>query len=136
MTLNNLSRTPSRPLRALLVDDDRFTIDLLSDMLNDLGVTDVKTAKNGTEGYAAFQNALRKPDVVLCDLNMPDTDGFEFMELIAGNQYKGGIIFISGMDNRVRNSAQLMGRFHQLNVLGTLGKPVDRVLLAEALAKA
>ena len=131
--------TPSssaRHLRVLLVDDDEFMLQFVADMLTDLGVRHVITAIDGREGIAAYQRAVPKPDLVLCDINMPDTDGFEFMEQIADQGFKGGIVLVSGMDERTRSSAALMGRFHRLNVLATIGKPVAKHALVDALARA
>lgn len=126
----------TRSLRALMIDDDAFMRGIVGDLLQELGVHDVKSARDGREGFEMFERAAVKPDVMLCDLNMPGTDGFEFMELVAERGYKGGIILITGMDARTRSSASLMARFHRLNVLATIGKPVDRDELAAALAKA
>ena len=134
-TIAPLPTTGAFPLNALVVDDDELMVKLMSHMLKGLGVQNVATACDGAAGLAAYDSAAAKPEVVLCDLNMPDTDGFQFMEKMADRQYKGGIILVSGTTARVRSSASLMGRFHRLNVLGTLEKPVDRASLAEALAK-
>jgi CheY-like chemotaxis protein len=126
----------ARQLRVLLVDDDEFMLKFVADMLADLGVGNVTTALDGREGMAAFQRLSPKPDLVLCDINMPDTDGFQFMEQIADQGFKGGIVLVSGMDERTRTSAALMGRFHRLNVLATIGKPIAKRALADALARA
>jgi len=119
----------------LLVDDDAFMLDFVGDMLRELGVSDVATANNGVNGAKVFDLAVSKPEVVLCDLNMPGADGFEFMEALAERKYAGGVILISGMDERTLNSASLMARFHRLQVLATITKPVDKGALSEALSK-
>jgi CheY-like chemotaxis protein len=121
--------------RALLVDDDKFMLTVLSDMLNDLGVQDVTTARSGADGTLAFDRMLPPPDVVLCDLKMPGGDGFQFMEVLASRNYAGGVVLVSGMEARVLNSASLMARFHRLKVLATLNKPVSATALAAALSQ-
>ena len=121
--------------RALVIDDDKFMLAVLGDMLRDLGVTHVSTAANGAAGMAALEHATLPPDVVLCDLNMPGTDGFEVMEQLAARNFGGGVVLVSGMDDRIRNSAMLMARFHGLNILATLDKPVNEAALGAALAK-
>ena len=132
--ITSLDSTPPR-LNALVVDDDDVMVKLMSHMLRGLGVQRIDTAADGGAGVAVYDSAPIKPDVVVCDLNMPDTDGFQFMQQMADRRYKGGIILVSGTAARVRSSATLMGRFHRLNVLGMLEKPVDRESLAAALAK-
>ena len=135
MTTITTHDASSSPLHALVVDDDELMVSLIAHMLQGLGVKNVATANGGSAGLAAYDRAVKKPDIVLCDLNMPGTDGFQFMEKMADRQFQGGIILVSGTPAKVRSSASLMGRFHRLNVLGMLEKPVDRTSLAEALAK-
>ncbi len=122
-------------ISVLLVEDDEFTRDLVVHMLHKLGVTDIATAPDGTKGIAAFDVAKVKPDLILCDIYMPGLDGFEFMVLLAKRAFKGGIILISGMDASTLKSASFMARFHKLNILATLEKPISKSALANAIAK-
>lgn len=131
-TANTLAAM-TRPTSALVVDDDPFMLEFLSDMLRELGVGDVRTARGGQEAARCLDGT--HPDVVLCDLNMPGRDGFLFMEDLATRQFKGRVIVVSGMDARTMNSATLMARFHRLKVVGTLSKPVDQTALSEALSR-
>ena len=124
-----------RAQRALLVDDDKFMLTVLTDMLQDLGVHSVTTAASGAEAANAFDRMLPPPDVILCDLKMPGGDGFQFMEMLASRKFAGGVVLVSGMEARVMNSAALMARFHRLQVLATLTKPVSAPALGAALAK-
>ena len=62
----------------LIVDDDQAIRDSLSKELRAAGYATI-TAADGTEGMSAFQSHV--PDLVLTDLAMPRSDGFE---LIAG----------------------------------------------------
>jgi CheY-like chemotaxis protein len=120
---------------ALLVDDDKFMLAVVGDMLQDLGISSVSTAANGGVALEVFERSDRKPDVVVCDLNMPVNDGFQFMEHLGAKGFSGGVILLSGMDDRTLKSAQLMAQFHRLQFLGTLKKPVGRSDLQTALAK-
>ena len=123
-----------RVQRALLVDDDKFMLTVLTDMLQDLGVHSVTAATSGAEAATTFDRMLPPPDVILCDLKMPAGDGFQFMEMLASRKIAGGVVLVSGMEARVMNSASLMARFHRLNVLATLAKPVSVSALRTALA--
>ena len=137
MALSNLAQSDahSAPTHALVVDDDPLMVKLISHMLQSLGVRHVESANDGSAAVVAYDRAARKPDVVLCDLQMPGSDGFQFMEEMAQRRYKGGVILVTGTGARARKSASLMGRFHRLNMLDTLEKPLDRDGLAAALAK-
>jgi CheY-like chemotaxis protein len=128
-------RRSGRALRALLVDDDTLLLAVLTDLLKDLGTHDVKTAASGAEAATAFDRMLPPPDLILCDLKMPDGDGFQFMEMLASRKFAGAVVLVSGMEARVMNSASLMARFHRLSVLATLSKPVSAAALGAALAK-
>jgi two-component system chemotaxis response regulator CheB len=66
--------------RAVVADDSHFMRTLLSDMLEDGGVTVVDTAADGAEAVAAVRD--NRPDVVTMDLQMPDVDGLEAVERI------------------------------------------------------
>jgi CheY-like chemotaxis protein len=121
--------------RALLVDDDKMMLAVVGDMLRDLGVSEVVTGANGTAGLQAFDRMRPMPDVVVCDLNMPDGDGFQFMEKLGARGFTGGVVLISGLDTRILSSAALMAKFHNLTILETLKKPVDERAMRAALAK-
>jgi CheY-like chemotaxis protein len=123
-------------LHVLLVDDDSFMLELLASMLRKLGVGRVALAADGQRAVAAFEAGRAVPDLIICDINMPGKDGFQVMEEISAKGYKGAVVLLSGMTARVLNSAALMGRFHHLNVLGVLQKPVSREGLGELLVRA
>jgi CheY-like chemotaxis protein len=124
-----------KAIRSLVVDDDQFMLEFIGDMLRDLGVKEVTTATDGTQALAALDHASPQPDVILCDLHMPGHDGFQLMAALAERGYPGGIVLISGQEARTLKSASLMGQFHELNLLATLEKPVDKKSLASALTK-
>jgi CheY-like chemotaxis protein len=130
-----MTPSPVSSLSVLLVDDDSFMLDLISNLLAELGVKTITTAKDGRTAMHAY-SARTPPDLVLCDLHMPGQDGFQLMEELARRHYSGGVILISGQEGRILSSATLMAQFHQLHILGALSKPVARASLAELLANA
>lgn len=121
-------------LNVLLVDDDSFMLEFVTSLLRDLGIRTVTTANDGRKGIEAFDRARAKPNLVLCDLHMPGRDGFQLMEELACRRYAGGVILISGQEDRTLRSASLMAQFHQLHILGALHKPVTGEALTRALA--
>lgn len=120
-------------LNVLLVDDDSFMLEFVTSLLRDLGICTVTTASDGRQGIAAFDRARAKPNLVLCDLHMPGKDGFALMEELALRHYRGGVILISGEEDRILRSAEAAARSHQLNILGALAKPVTGEALTHAL---
>jgi DNA-binding NtrC family response regulator len=61
----------------LVVDDELGIRDLLSEILNDEGHT-VELAENAAQARAARQRM--RPDLVLLDIWMPDTDGVTLLK--------------------------------------------------------
>ena len=70
------------PALVLVVDDDPAIRDSLGRELDDHGYT-VITASDGREGVRAFTSSA--PDIVLTDLSMPVSDGFELISAIRPN---------------------------------------------------
>jgi DNA-binding response OmpR family regulator len=82
-------------LKITIVDDDRDTRDLLALALEGEGF-EVTAAANGLRLIASLQ--LRRPDVILMDVNMSWIDGFELCKAVKKNDHFRDIpiIFISG----------------------------------------
>jgi CheY-like chemotaxis protein len=122
---------PHRPLCILLLDDDTFMLDLLADMFADLGDFELLAESGAKAALVTLQG--RHPDLLVCDLSMPDMDGIEFLQEAATAGYKGQVMLLSGMDVGVRRAAERLARAHGLNVIGAYKKPLSQETLAEAL---
>ncbi len=120
-------------LSVLIVDDDEFQVDFVSDLLTDLGVKKIIAANGGKQGLAAFDSASVKPDLLLCDIQMPDIDGFEFMSAMRDREFKGGVILMSGQGSRVLHSASLVAQLSRQNFLGNIEKPVSKEALVDKI---
>jgi two-component system KDP operon response regulator KdpE len=80
----------------LVVDDDAAIRDSLSKELRAAGYA-TATASDGREGVAAFET--RAPDLVLTDLAMPRSDGFELIAAIrAGSRTPIIVLSVRGAD--------------------------------------
>jgi two-component system, NtrC family, response regulator AtoC len=64
-------------VRVLVVDDDQGLRRSLSLILGDAG-HEVLQATNGIEGLSAAEEHL--PEIILCDVRMPEMDGIEFLQ--------------------------------------------------------
>tara|TARA_B110000046_G_scaffold14225_1_gene13840 strand:- start:4135 stop:4884 length:750 start_codon:yes stop_codon:yes gene_type:complete len=65
--------------KLLIAEDEQDLREALQSIL-ELAGYEVLTAKNGKDGYDAIITHL--PDLVLCDVNMPELDGFELLSAI------------------------------------------------------
>ncbi|CAN7681950.1 response regulator [Pseudoduganella sp. LjRoot289] len=118
-----------------MIDDDVFMLDMLGIMLEDMGIARVTATADGRQGLSAFDPGKLPPDLVICDINMPQMDGFQLMEQLGASHPGCAIILMSGLAQRFLDSAQLMARFHHLNILGALHKPVDKHELAGLMSR-
>lgn len=79
--------------RVLVIDDEAIVRDSIVTYLEDSGF-DVIEASNGTEGIACFNS--QSPDIVLCDLRMPNMDGLAVLQSINKANPNTPFIVISG----------------------------------------
>jgi CheY-like chemotaxis protein len=86
--MNGESSTERVVRHVLVLEDHEDTRMLLGILLRNLGFT-VDAAARVAEGFTAFQQ--KRPDIILCDLAMPDGDGFGFIARVrALSEEKGG----------------------------------------------
>ena len=81
-----------------LIEDDQLFADNIKQMLEYSTSYKVYHFLNGLEALsAASQN---EPKVVICDIKMPEVDGFEFCELFRNaGYYHVPFLFLTGSDN-------------------------------------
>jgi CheY-like chemotaxis protein len=105
--------------RILVIDDDDDVRALCRDVLEGIG-HQVDEATNGLEGIRAFHE--NPAIVVLCDIFMPVSDGFETIVKLK-NEYPGvKIIVVSGRLADGMNYADIATR---LGAVRTIEKPFD-----------
>lgn len=75
----------------LLIEDDAILRENTSELL-ELSNYNVLTAPNGKIGLEMARNTL--PDIIICDIMMPELDGYGVLEGLAGNEKTKHIPFI------------------------------------------
>lgn len=120
-------------LHVLVVEDSAYMRELLSAMLQALGVKDVIIAKCGDEGFDKLHK--HRPDIVLTDAAMAPTDGFAFVKRLRTLESPElsalPVIMISGHRER-----ELIERARDIGVTEYLAKPVTPVGLYSRLIEA
>ena len=106
-------------LENLIVEDSEDTLALLSTLFDREGAQ-VRTASSASE---ALERAVeRRPDLVVSDIGMPDTDGFEFLRQLKGLEGLDDVpaIAISGYAGEDDRARAL-----DVGYLALIPKPID-----------
>lgn len=95
------------PIKILIVDDEPEARELIQFMLKgELNITVTGTAGHVDEALVLMKE--EQADLVFLDIQMPDKDGFHFIELIHEAGYDPGIVFVTAYDHyaiqAIRNS--------------------------------
>ena len=120
-------------MRVLIVDDDTFICRLLGRQLKALGLDDVIACDRARAAVDQLEQGPTEVDLILCDLQMPEMDGIEFIRHLVRLGYRGALVLVSGEDERILQSAERLAQAHRLRVLGTLFKPVSSEQLQKLL---
>jgi CheY-like chemotaxis protein len=115
-----------RQRRILIVDDDVDAAEALGELLRDFG-HEVETANDGPR--ALDHARLRRPDVVLLDITMPEMDGYEVAKRMRAELGLCALLVaLSGYgEDRHRRLAREAGFDRHVT------KPVDATKLEELL---
>ncbi len=123
-------------LNILVVEDDDFQRQMIIRLLRLLGVISIYDSSDGKQALEFIRGAnFGQVHVALCDLNMPEMDGLEFMRHLSHELHDVAIIIISSMDNKLLASAGTMARMYGIKLLGMVEKPVSKAHLEEMLSK-
>lgn len=111
--------------KIMIVDDDRLNVTLLQFGLKDKGY-EVCVATDGREGLRAL--TAERPDLIILDIQMPNMNGFEFMNQLNGTP-EGKIPVIMLTANETMQDI-----FFMEGVRGYLVKPVNMKALEEKIS--
>lgn len=116
----------ARP-RVLCIEDDPETVELLVEVLEDEGF-DMLVARDGREGVGRL---AEKPDLILCDVDMPHMSGFAVLQQLRnapGLLRDTPFLFITAYGSR---ESHLQAR--RLGCDDFITKPLDFPLLVEII---
>ena len=115
------------PAKILVVDDDPNMRQLLALHVGNAGY-EVETAEDGIA--AGYKVLRRRPDLIICDVNMPHMDGFEFVAALRQDIELRDIpvMFLS-------TAPEIEERGKELGAVGYVFKPVRADWLLKLVAK-
>jgi two-component system CheB/CheR fusion protein len=120
------------PLRILVVDDDPDVLEAAGLALSHLG-QDAELTSSGAEAVARFMRGERY-DLVLCDIGMPQLDGWHVAREVRSIAPGARLYLISGWAREIA-----VGDVERAGAAGLLAKPLSldalRTLLAEEAAR-
>ena len=94
-------------------------------LLKKLGAETLLEAANGREALKLLTDRGEPVDIILCDLDMPEMDGVEFISRVAEGQLAQAVAVISGMETSILNAVETMARASGLQVLSSISKPLN-----------
>ncbi len=126
-------------IRILLIEDQLFIRSMMARMLNGIGFKEILQARDGKEAIDLISADREFVDVILCDLKMPNMDGFEFLtklrELPTGSAQVPVVMLTASSD------PETVHKLKGLGIAGYIVKPastqmvVERVRIALKAAK-
>lgn len=121
-------------LNFLVVDDDDFQRMMIVNMLNILGAKSICDSANGKDALEVLRTEKGIfVDIVLCDLNMPEMDGMEFLRHLGQLKHKASVILISALGEKILKSVAKSTSLHDVKLLGVLDKPINTEILEDLL---
>lgn len=124
-----------RHQRILVVDDDRAVRTLIQRMLTNLGASSVDVASSGEGALARFEDVSCAPQLLICDLEMPDMDGVQLLRHLAQRDFRTPLVLMGDADDRVLDGARNLAKNHGLLVLGAIRKPLTPDRLTRVLGR-
>ena len=119
----------------MIIDDDPFVLRMLARQLVRLGCDQVLPFSSARDALAAMSEGDTSVGLTICDLQMPEMDGVQFVGELGRIGYSGALAVASGEDGRILQTAEKLARAHGLHVLGALRKPVALDELRDLLAR-
>ncbi len=120
-------------LIVLVVEDDDFQRRTVARMLRSMGALEVIEAGDGKQALAV----LRGPawvDLVVCDLDMPEMDGMEFLRHLGQAHNCASVIICSAQERSLLLSVEKMALAYGVRLLGAIDKPVTRDRIENLIA--
>ncbi len=118
-------------MKLLIVDDEELTRNGLISLIDweKLGITEIYQADDGVHGLEAARKYL--PDIILCDVRMPQMDGITMLKQIEQFIPDVSAIFMSGYSDKEYLKAAI-----KLKVINYIEKPINPKEIQESIQTA
>jgi two-component system, chemotaxis family, chemotaxis protein CheY len=121
-------------ITVMVVDDEDFMRKFVARALAEIGVRNVVTAQDGIDALAQLDEPDSAVDIVICDIEMPEMTGYEFVRRIRFGtipRFKGlPVLILTGQDTEVN---MRKAKIYKIN--GFLLKPPRIDALRDEMSK-
>ncbi|MDG5495310.1 MULTISPECIES: response regulator [Azospirillaceae] len=117
-------------MNALIVEDQSFIRTVVSRILKQLDFNNIWEAEEGTAGLDIALE--RRPDVIICDIEMEPMDGLTFLQQLRQKEELGRRTPVIFLTNHAQKDIVLKAR--DLGVNAFIAKPVTVIGLRDKLA--
>lgn len=119
-------------LSVLIIEDHDFQRIVAEQTVSGIGVNKLFVAANGQQALGVLDRSGAM-DIVICDLQMPQMDGIQFIRHVAEKQLAKSLIILSALDSNLTRTVEDMANALGLPVLGVLPKPLSRDRIRELM---
>jgi PAS domain S-box-containing protein len=123
-----LQTAPGRAARLLYVEDNEVNIDLVRQILEMRPSWRLDVAHSGAEALAAVRR--NRPDLILMDMHLGDTNGFDLARWLDGDSATAGVPRIALSADAMGDRVKAAGAH---GFIGYLTKPIDVAVLLACL---
>ena len=120
-----------RKRRVMICDDEPDFRAIVVDVVKGMGMEPVEVGR--PEDFAGTYEA-GAPDIVVLDIVMPNIDGLELVDWLAGAGYRGRLVLVSGYNPNYARAARTMADMKGIASVTVLQKPVSLADLRAVLA--
>ena len=119
-------------LHFLVAEADARLRASLCDTLGSLGATQITEVPDGHAAMRCFQDTYAPAvNIAIVDIALPGKDGLELIRHLAASNCRARVIMGGALENNLLFTIETMAQAYGLELLGTLGKPVNDKALRE-----
>jgi CheY-like chemotaxis protein len=121
-------------VRILLVEDQLFIRSMTARMLNGIGFKEILQARDGQDALELLAKSGDPVDVILCDLKMPNMDGFAFVTALRDSALSTAEIPVVVLT--ASSDAEDVHRLRALGIAGYIVKPASIEMIVKRVRAA
>lgn len=116
--------------KVLVVDDEVDFASFVMEVVTGMGRA-AETCQSTKDARIVYERF--RPDLVMLDIVMPDEDGIEFLNWLAGQEHRSRVILVTGYHPDYATAAHTLGMLAGIDIGPVVFKPVHAESLREAL---